>query len=90
MDTAKNHENYNLDPETLDISEVLKVKLSNWEVEYDNTLDQDNPINSGFKTPIQAQEFHKTGLQLWEQLQKEMPLVQFFYSDNTKNQNFID
>lgn len=65
-------EDYNIDPNTLPISNDLKVKLSEWEGLYDATLDKNDPINSGFKTEFERKNFNDIGISLFDRLRSEL------------------
>ncbi|OAI76939.1 hypothetical protein RSP799_19475 [Ralstonia solanacearum] len=61
-----------IDPSTLPITEGLKHKLINWAASFDETLDVADPANSGFKSIEVEAAFKARGIQLAEQLQKEL------------------
>jgi len=61
-----------VDPNTLPISVELKQQLANWARAFDETLDMSDPANSGFKSTEAATAFKATGVQLAEQLQREL------------------
>lgn len=61
-----------IDPNTLPISDELKRKLVDWAVTFDETLDSVDPGNSGFKSVEAEAAFKEQGIQLAEQLQKEL------------------
>ncbi|MEO8117509.1 MAG: hypothetical protein ABI653_07645, partial [Bacteroidota bacterium] len=47
----------NISPLELTITESLKELLFNWQKKYDNTLNQFDPITSGFKNQLEEDEF---------------------------------
>jgi len=62
----------NIDPETLPISAPLKSRLLRWSHDYDSTLNVDDPLNSGFRSPEEQASFDKDGANLAEALRKEL------------------
>lgn len=56
----------------LPISETLKRELLEWADQYDSTLNQEYPPDSGFKTPIAEKKFKEKGEELAHRLQKEL------------------
>lgn len=50
-----------ISPCELPISKKLQSRISEWGAKYNETLDRDNPINSGFTSKEQEQEFKKEG-----------------------------
>ncbi|MHA6820567.1 hypothetical protein [Ralstonia pseudosolanacearum] len=61
-----------IDPSTLPITEGLKQKLIDWAASFDEALDMEDPANSGFKSVEVEAAFRVQGIQLAEQLQKEL------------------
>ncbi len=61
-----------IDPNTLPISDELKRKIVDWAVTFDEALDIVDPGNSGFKSVEAEVAFKEQGIQLAEQLQKEL------------------
>lgn len=61
-----------LDPKILPISEALQTQIMNWARLYEETLNLDNPMNSGFKTSDAKNAFEMEGMRLAERLQKEL------------------
>ncbi len=61
-----------IDPNTLPISTELKRRLTDWAAEFDETLDMADPANSGFKSVEVESAFKARGIQLAEQLQKDL------------------
>lgn len=64
---------FNLDPRTLPISGSLVDALNRWAAVYDSTLVADDPVRSGFATPLAGQEFGLAGRKLAEWLRCELP-----------------
>ncbi len=62
----------NIDPAKLPLSQETLERLSNWASAYDATLNQDYPPDSGFASEEDAQAFEQEGINLWQQLQKEL------------------
>ena len=62
----------NIDPRTLSLSATTVAALLGWADRYDATLNRDDPKESGFSTPSEAQDFERQGLQLWSTLQHEL------------------
>ncbi|MHA6881640.1 hypothetical protein [Ralstonia pseudosolanacearum] len=61
-----------IDPNTLPISDGLKQKLTDWVASFDETLDIEDPANSGFTSTEVEAAFKARGIQLAEQLQREL------------------
>ncbi|WGY73050.1 hypothetical protein KEC55_33935 [Burkholderia cepacia] len=68
-----------VDPKTLPISVELQQQLAEWARVFDETLNMLDPANSGFKSTEAEAAFKAKGIQLAEQLQKELG-VDFFIS----------
>lgn len=62
----------NVDPRTLPISESLKTRLLVWAKTFDSTLNEDDPLSSGFSSDQAESEFKKDGKALGVQLQDEL------------------
>ena len=62
----------NTDPNKLPISQELKRDLSAWEKKYDDTLDEEYPPDSGFKSEQEEKQFKKDGENLQKRLQQEL------------------
>ena len=62
----------NIDPELLPISTELKRKLREWSDKYDNTLNIDDPMLSGFRTEDEFYDFKREGEKLKEELSFEL------------------
>jgi hypothetical protein len=62
----------NVDPNSLPISASLKSEIDNWASIYDATLNEDDPINSGFKSELEEEEFRHRGMELANRLSSEL------------------
>ena len=62
----------NIDPDTLPISDALKVELAQWARRYDETLNRDDPASSGFPSVEAKIAFNSIGLQLADMLRNEL------------------
>ncbi|ACK66414.1 conserved hypothetical protein [Rippkaea orientalis PCC 8801] len=70
----------NIDPNELPLKKETIKHLLNWSNAYNQILNLDDPASSDFSSEIEAEEFEKEGVQLWEQLQKELfPEYEVFY-----------
>lgn len=61
-----------VDPNTLPISAELKQEFADWARVFDETLDASDPARSGFRNAGDKAAFKAKGIQLAEQLQKEL------------------
>ena len=61
-----------IEPSQLSISQELKQDLFAWASRYDNTLNCDDPLNSGFESEEEEQKFREDGIKLHKRLQKEL------------------
>lgn len=62
----------NIDPNSLPISEDLKLKLAKWANQYDATLNLDDPLKSGFSSEKEELSFRECGEKLLNRLQIEL------------------
>lgn len=62
----------NINPDSLPISNELKERLNNWADKYDSILNQDDPLQSGFKTKEDEELFIQQGYELAQNLQVEL------------------
>ncbi len=62
----------NIAPAQLPISESLQRELNAWAALYDETLDRDDPVSSGFASSEQEDAFEQTGLRLADALRSEL------------------
>ncbi|MBC3908001.1 hypothetical protein [Undibacterium umbellatum] len=62
----------NIDHDSLPISDELKNLLSLWGDEYTETLNTEDPLNSGFKNADHERNFITAGERLAGRLQKEL------------------
>lgn len=78
----------NINPATLPLSQETIDRLHRWADAYDATLNWDDPANSpGFLSREAEDFFEQEGINLWKQLQKELPLhfkVYYFSSSLSK------
>ena len=70
-----------IDPEALGISTTLCKKLTDWQNEYDQTLDRTDPRNSGFISKENEVKFVAKGYELALALKAELAGVQVIYFD---------
>lgn len=61
-----------IDPESLPISRELKASIAKWANDFDLTLNEDDPMSSGFKTIEEEFEFKKRGRALIDRLREEL------------------
>lgn len=59
-------------PDELPISKKLQSRISEWAAEYNETLDRENPENSGFASEELEHEFKKEGALIADLLQTEL------------------
>jgi hypothetical protein len=77
----------NLNPEDLPLSVQTKKKLTDWATIYDQILDWNNPILSGFKSAQEELSFEQQGWDLAIELQKELGCdYQVFWFSEINNQ----
>jgi hypothetical protein len=62
----------NIDPNSLPISQTLKVDLAEWAHSFDLTLNLDDPPSSGFPDAQTEDAFIQQGNELGIRLQKEL------------------
>jgi hypothetical protein len=62
----------NLNPEELPITQILKNRLTAWQIKFDQTLDRSDPISSGFKSKLEVNDFDREGHEIWKKLIHEM------------------
>lgn len=63
---------YALSEISLQLSQPLLSAIKSWAEEYDNTLDQDDPLSSGFATPEQEDDFVRRGVSLARRIYSEL------------------
>ncbi len=61
-----------IDPMTLPIPELLQSQLMDWARVYDETLNMENPANSGFITVDAKDAFEAEGMRLADRLRSEL------------------
>lgn len=62
----------NIDPGYLPISSVLRNRLFQWSIAYDQTLNEEDPLNSGFVDDFEKKKFLEEGEAIYEELKKEL------------------
>lgn len=62
----------NIDPGYLPLSGALRTDLIEWAKLYDQTLNLNDPLNSGFKSAQEEERFRQRGYKLGERLQAEL------------------
>lgn len=62
----------NISPENLPLTPSLKDRISEWQRQFDLTLNRTDPAQSGFKNAQEEQEFEDEGLAIWQFLQREL------------------
>lgn len=65
----------NLDIEATAFDAVLKKRIADWAKNFDSTLNQEYPRDSGFSTPQQEKDFEFDALGIWKTIIQD-------YSDN--------
>ena len=79
----------NINPELLPITDELKEMFSAWRIKYDETLNDENPASSGFRTKEQEYLFDNQGVVLWKALAEQMgELCDVNYFSELKNKEF--
>lgn len=76
----------NVSPSDLPISSDLKIKISNWQKTYDDTLNLSDPNASGFKSEHEAIKFDNEGLNIWKQMLIELQELYEVYYYSIKDQ----
>jgi len=70
-----------IDPKVLGLSSELCKKLMNWQSEYDQTLDEVDPLRSGFGSKEAEIKFVASGYELALALKTELTGVKIVYFD---------
>ena len=73
----------NVDPATLPISAGLAAELLAWADDYDDTLDRDDPVSSGFADPAGEEAFNARGRELARRLAGELGRAVDYYDPAT-------
>ena len=68
-----------IDPASLPISKELAVSLLDWASTYDETLNRQDPVKSGFSTEAAETEFIEKGLELAQMLKCELKSTEVYY-----------
>ena len=71
----------NIDPASLPLPTSLVSRLNEWAAEYDKTLDQNYPPNSGFLNREEEVKFVINGYNLAKELKEMLAGVQVIYYD---------
>ena len=61
-----------IEPWELPLSEETIERLLNWQKIYDGIIDWDDPASAGFASEQEEIAFEREGVNLWQQLQKEL------------------
>lgn len=69
----------NINPQYLKISPQLQKKINDWENKYESTLDNINPVNSGFTNFHDKIKFEMEGVYIWKELVKELNETEIIY-----------
>ena len=77
----KNNNVGEINPESLPISSKLISMLSAWAAEYDSTLNQESPVESGFANKESEEVFVAKGCEIASMLKKELKTVEVIYYD---------
>lgn len=71
----------NIDPESLPITSLLASQLNDWSAEFESTLNQENPTESGFSSKEIEVKFLAKGYELASTLKAELCTVTVTYYD---------
>ena len=77
----------NVNPNELPISANLKKRLFNWGEKYDNTLNNFDPVISGFKSAVEEKIFIEEGKIIWKIMLAELGEKYEIEYFNVKNGN---
>jgi len=76
---------YALDENSLPLSRSLLTDITRWAQEYDNTLNQEDPLSSGFTMPEKEDDFVRRGASLAHRLHSELgggTVIEYKYVSN--------
>lgn len=62
------YENVRIDTSPFD--EALKRRITNWSKIFENTLNQDYPPDSGFRTVKEEEDFEQAGFNIWNDIKQ--------------------
>lgn len=62
----------NIDPATLPLDAPTVADLNQWAETFTQTLNRDDPAESGFDSQQEFERFEKRGLRLWQRLQGQL------------------
>lgn len=74
-----------VDPGSLPLHKETIQRLDHWAEVYDETLNGDDPMHSGFKTKTEEDAWDQEGVLLWKKLQQELGAdyqVDFFFREH--------
>ena len=81
-------ENYGpVDPNTLPISDSLKLDVIEWNREYQKLLDWSDPGSSGFKSTKTERSFYERGRVLADKIAQQMNNTIVVYTDGITGRN---
>jgi hypothetical protein len=60
------YENFEIDASPFD--QLLKNKIFNWAKNFEDTLNQDYPPNSGFRSVKEEEQFEQRGVAIWRDI----------------------
>lgn len=70
----------------IELSDSLKETIITWQKKYESTYYQENPIESGFKSEEEEENFEKEGFVIWNKLSKELPEFEVNYFSIKENE----
>jgi hypothetical protein len=62
----------NIDPASLPLSQDLIVALRQWQLDFDQTLNQEYPPESGFSNQANEEAFDSQGIHLCTEMQRQL------------------
>ena len=69
----------NIDLADLPVSHSLREALRSWAAIFDETLNHEDPRNSGFGSQRDLSKFDADGRRLWSALRRELPRTRVLY-----------
>jgi hypothetical protein len=69
----------NIDLNDLPVSPSLREALGSWASRFDQTLNPEDPRNSGFRSRGDLSTFDAEGRRLWNALRRELPRTRVLY-----------
>lgn len=61
-----------IDPATLPLDPALRAAVQAWAETYDRTLNEDDPLDSGFASEVEEEAFDQEGRRLGRRLQDQL------------------